>query len=157
MDARGCKKIFVVIKSRWFDALFIGVVSSLLLPHAFVTCKILEKSMFIDYAFADAPKSGQSGVMAFLPMIAFMVILYFLLIRPQQKKQKAHQALIASIKPGDKVMTSSGLLATVTKVINDNEVILEVSDGVQCKFIKSAIVTVITNDQNNKTTNQNQG
>lgn len=113
--------------------------------------------MFIDYAFADAPKAGQSGFMAFLPMIAFMVILYFLLIRPQQKKQKAHQALIAAIKPGDKVMTGSGLLATVTKVLNDNEVMLEITDGVQCKFIKSAIVTVITNDQNNKTVNKIHG
>ena len=106
--------------------------------------------MFIDYAFADASQPAQSKLMAFLPMVAFMVILYFLLIRPQQKKQKAHQALISSIKPGDKVMTSSGLLATVTKVPNDNEVILEISDGIQCKFIKSAIITVITNEQHNK-------
>ncbi len=54
-------------------------------------------------------------------------------------------------------MTGSGLLATVTKVLNDNEVMLEITDGVQCKFIKSAIVTVITNDQNNKTVNKIHG
>lgn len=98
-------------------------------------------------AYADsAPQQTQFGLMGFLPMLGFMVILYFLLIRPQQKKQKAHQTLIASIKPGDKVMTNSGLLAKVVRIPNDNEVVLEVADNVQCKFIKSTIISVITND-----------
>lgn len=95
---------------------------------------------FISEAFADnAAASQTSGFMSFLPMIAFIGILYFLLIRPQQKRQKQHQALLSAIKKGDKVITNSGLIATVSKVLNDQEVILEISDGVCCKFIKSAI------------------
>lgn len=98
------------------------------------------------YAYADATSHGQSPIMAFLPMLAFIVILYFILIRPQQKKQKAHQALIAALKPGDKVMTGGGLIAKVVKILNDNEVLIEISNNVQCKFIKSAIITVITDE-----------
>jgi len=95
---------------------------------------------FISEALADnAATSQTSGFMSFLPMIAFIGILYFLLIRPQQKRQKQHQALLSSIKKGDKVITNSGLIATVSKVLNDQEVILEISDGICCKFIKSAI------------------
>lgn len=76
-------------------------------------------------------------------MIAFVAILYFLLIRPQQKRQKQHQALIAAIKKGDKVVTNSGIIATVSKVVNDHEVILEIANGVHCKFVKSAISSVV--------------
>ncbi len=95
---------------------------------------------FISEAFADSATASQtSGFMSFLPMIAFIGILYFLLIRPQQKRQKQHQALLSAIKKGDKVITNSGLIATVSKVLNDQEVILEISDGICCKFVKSAI------------------
>ena len=95
---------------------------------------------FISEAFADSAAASQSGgFMSFLPMIAFIGILYFLLIRPQQKRQKQHQALLAAIKKGDKVITNSGLIATVSKVLNDQEVILEISNGICCKFVKSAI------------------
>ena len=98
---------------------------------------------FISSAFADGASAAQSGgIMSFLPMIAFIAILYFLLIRPQQKRQKQHQALISSIKKGDKVVTNSGIIATVSKVVNDHEVILEIANGVHCKFVKSAISSV---------------
>ncbi len=94
---------------------------------------------FISDAFADAGSAQSGGIVAFLPMIAFIVILYFLLTRPQQKRQKQHQELIASIKKGDKVVTSSGIIATVSKVVNDHEVMLEIANGVHCRFVKSAI------------------
>lgn len=103
---------------------------------------------FISEAFADNAASSQSGgFVSFLPMIAFIGIIYFLLIRPQQKRQKQHQALLSSIKKGDKVLTNSGMLATVSKILNDQEVVLEIADGVFCKFIKSAISGVIDNKE----------
>lgn len=100
---------------------------------------------FISNAFADAGNAQSGGIMAFLPMIAFIVILYFLLIRPQQKRQRQHQELIASIKKGDKVVTNSGIIATVSKVVSEHEVILEIANGVHCKFVKSAISSIMEN------------
>lgn len=109
---------------------------------------------FISNAFADAGNAQSGGIMAFLPMLAFIVILYFLLIRPQQKRQKQHQELIASIKKGDKVVTNSGIIATVSKLVSEHEVILEIANGVHCKFVKSAISNVMENSD--KMTNSTQ-
>ncbi|MDR0744760.1 MAG: preprotein translocase subunit YajC [Holosporales bacterium] len=101
--------------------------------------------IFISNALADGAPSSQAagGLISFLPVIAFIAILYFLLIRPQQKKAKQHQALVAAIKKGDKVVTNSGIIATVVKMISDQEVMLEIADGVYCKFIKSTIASVL--------------
>ena len=108
---------------------------------------------FISQVFADGNTPTQSSsLLSFLPMIAFIAIMYFLLIRPQQKKQKQHQALIASIKKGDKVMTNSGLIAVVDKVENDQEVVLEIANGVKCKFMKATIMNVINSNTTNQTT-----
>ncbi len=108
---------------------------------------------FISQVFADGNTTKQSSsLLSFLPMIAFIAIMYFLLIRPQQKKQKQHQALIASIKKGDKVMTNSGLIAVVDSVENDQEVILEIANGVKCRFLKATIMNVINNNPTDATT-----
>ena len=107
---------------------------------------------FISQVFADGNTTQQqSNLLSFLPMIALIAIMYFLLIRPQQKKQKQHQALIASIKKGDKVMTNSGLIAVVDKVENDQEVVLEIASGVKCKFMKATIMNVINNNTTSTT------
>ncbi len=98
---------------------------------------------FVSDAFADAGSAQSGGVLAFLPLIGFVVILYFLIIRPQQKRQKQHQELIASIKKGDKVVTNSGIIATVSKVVSEHEVVLEIASGVHCKFVKSAIASTV--------------
>lgn len=104
---------------------------------------------FITDAFAAPDAAQAGGLVSFLPMIAFIAILYFLLIRPQQKRQKQHQALISSIKKGDKVVTTSGIIGTVSKVVSDHEVILEIANGVHCKFVKSAISSVMEDVQQN--------
>lgn len=105
---------------------------------------------FITNAMAEGGSAQQSGgLMSFLPMIAIIGVLYFLLIRPQQKRAKQHQELLSKIKKGDKVITNSGIVATVSKILNEQEIILEIADGVQCKFIKSTIATVL--DKNSKT------
>jgi preprotein translocase subunit YajC len=98
--------------------------------------------LFISQALAEETAKQSNMFMSFLPMIAFVGILYFLLIRPQQKKSKQHQALVSSIKKGDKVITNSGIIATVSKIINDQEIMLEISDGVHCKFLRSAIANM---------------
>ncbi len=107
----------------------------------------------ISQVFADGNTTKQSSsLLSFLPMIAFIAIMYFLLIRPQQKKQKQHKALIDSIKKGDKVMTNSGLIAVVDSVENDQEVILEIANGVKCRFLKATIMNVISNNTTASTT-----
>ncbi|MDR1034816.1 MAG: preprotein translocase subunit YajC [Holosporales bacterium] len=95
---------------------------------------------------ADGPAIPNGGLMSFLPMLVFIAILYFLLIRPQQKRTKQHKALIAAVKKGDKIVTNCGILATVSKVVNDHEVVLEIADGIHCKFLKSAISNVVNAD-----------
>lgn len=100
---------------------------------------------FISEAFADAaPVAGPGGLVSFLPMIAFIGILYFLLIRPQQKRAKQHQAMMIGLKKADKVVTVGGIIATVAKILNDNEVVLEIAEGVFCKFLKSSITNIIS-------------
>ena len=112
---------------------------------------------FIGQAFADANSSQQgSGIMSFLPMIIFIGIMYFILIRPQQKRAKQHQALISSVKKGDKVITNSGIIATVSKVLNEQEVVLEIADGVNCRFVKSTIASVLNKEAEQKPANQKQ-
>jgi preprotein translocase subunit YajC len=101
---------------------------------------------FSGAAMADAPAVPGGGLMSFVPMLAFITILYFLLIRPQQKRTKQHKAMVAAVKKGDKVVTSCGILATVSKVVSEQEVVLEIADGVHCKFIKSAISNVVSGD-----------
>lgn len=100
---------------------------------------------FISTAMADAAAAAGSsgGFMSFLPMLFFIGVIYFLLIRPQQKRAKKHQALISSIKKGDKVVTNSGIIGTVIKVLNDQEILIEIADKVFVKFVKSTISTVM--------------
>jgi preprotein translocase subunit YajC len=100
----------------------------------------------ISSVWADGGASQSNGWLSFLPMVAFIAILYFLLIRPQQKRQKQHKALVSAVKKGDTVLTNSGIIAKVSKVLNDQEISLEIADGVYCKFIKSAISNVLSKD-----------
>lgn len=77
----------------------------------------------------------------FFPLILMFGILYFLLIRPQQKKQRQHQDILKSLKKGDKVITSGGLYGVVVKV-TEKDVVLEVADKVHLRFTLGAIGTV---------------
>jgi preprotein translocase subunit YajC len=98
---------------------------------------------FVGSAMADGAASSSSGLMSFIPMVLFIGIIYFLLIRPQQKRTKQHQALVSSIKKGDKVVTNSGIIGTIAKVLNEQEVLVEVSDKIFVKFVKSTIASVM--------------
>jgi preprotein translocase subunit YajC len=78
----------------------------------------------------------------FLPLIVMFVIFYFLLIRPQQKQRKERQALLQSLKKGDRVITVSGMYGLI-KEINDNIVILRIADNVNIKMVRDGINSVV--------------
>ena len=92
--------------------------------------------MFISQAWAQAAGGGSSDFLVQLfPLVLIFVVFYFLLIRPQQKKAKEHQALISKISTGDEVVTTGGILGKVTEV-GDSFVTIEVADGVRIKVQK---------------------
>ena len=80
----------------------------------------------------------------FVPLILIFGIMYFLLIRPQQKKVKEHQAMVAELRRGDQVVTQGGMIGKVTKVKDDGELELEIPDGVKVRVIQSTIATVMS-------------
>jgi preprotein translocase subunit YajC len=101
--------------------------------------------MFITEAFAQAAAGGAGGASmlgSFLPIIAIIPIFYFLLWRPQQKKMRDHKALIAAVKRGDRVVAAGGIIGTVNKV-DENEVQLEVGEGVRMRVLRSSINDVL--------------
>ncbi|MGB7242486.1 MAG: preprotein translocase subunit YajC [Sulfitobacter sp.] len=84
------------------------------------------------------------AIQQFIPLILIFGIMYFLLIRPQQKKAKAHQAMVQGLRRGDQVVTQGGMLGKVVKVKDDGELELEIADGVKVRVIQSTIATVIS-------------
>jgi preprotein translocase subunit YajC len=102
--------------------------------------------MFISSAFAQsAPAAGgdmQSTLMSMLPLALMFVVLYFVMIRPQMKKQKEHAAMIAALAKGDEVITGGGLLGKVSKM-GDTFIGLEVSPGVDIQVQRSAVIQVL--------------
>ncbi|WP_410498771.1 preprotein translocase subunit YajC [Chitinibacter sp. S2-10] len=94
--------------------------------------------MFITPAFAAAAPGPEASFMSFLPMIVIFVIFWFLMIRPQQKKAKEHQAMLGALQKGDEVSTSGGLLGRISK-LNDQYVTLEIANGVEIVIQRAAI------------------
>jgi preprotein translocase subunit YajC len=87
-------------------------------------------------------EGGSSGLLGLWPIVLIFVIFYFLLIRPQQKKQKDHQKMLESIKKGDRVVTSGGVYGTVIGV-KDNVVVLKIAEDVKVEFSKAAISAIV--------------
>ncbi len=79
----------------------------------------------------------------FIPLILIFGIMYFLLIRPQQKKLKQHQAMVAALRRGDQIITQGGVMGKVTKVKDDGEVEVEIAKGVNVRVVRSTIATVV--------------
>jgi len=102
--------------------------------------------MFNDLAYAmgglPGMGGGSQGLGSFLPLILMFVVFYFLLIWPQQKKSKAHRALLSNLKKGDEVVTSAGIYGTITG-ITDTVVTLEVAEKVRLKVSRSSIAGVV--------------
>ncbi|MBN9480034.1 MAG: preprotein translocase subunit YajC [Bordetella sp.] len=91
------------------------------------------------------PAAQDGGLMALViqiaPIVAIFILFYFLMIRPQQKRMKAHQALIAGVKRGDEVVLSNGMVGKVTRV-EDAEAMVEISQGVNVRVVKAMIAEV---------------
>lgn len=101
--------------------------------------------MFASPAYAQAAGAASGGgmamIMQFAPLLFIFVIFYYLLIRPQQKKVKEHQATVNAVKKGDTVITGGGLIGRVTKV-DEHELEIEIAANVRVKAIKSTITDV---------------
>ena len=94
------------------------------------------------YAQTAGAAAPGGGLEAFLPLILIFVIFYFLLIRPQQKKMKEHKSMLEGLRRGDKVVTGGGILATVTKVGENEDVTVEIAEGVKIQVLKGSIQSV---------------
>jgi preprotein translocase subunit YajC len=79
-----------------------------------------------------------------LPLVAIIAIFYFLFIRPQQRRAKQHQELIKNVRRGDTVVTSGGLIGKVSKVVDDNEIQVEIADGVRVRVLRQMVSEVRT-------------
>ena len=100
---------------------------------------------FISPAYAQAAGgAGASGLEAMLPLLLIFVVFYFLLIRPQQKKAKAHKAMLEAVRRGDKVVTGGGIIGTVNKVIDESEISVEIADGVKVRVQRGLLAAVLS-------------
>ena len=88
-----------------------------------------------------------SGIGQFIPLILIFVIFYFFLIRPQQKKVKEHKAMVESLKKGDKIVTSGGITGTISRVIDNDKVEVEIADNVTVEVVRGTGIQSLMNNQ----------
>jgi preprotein translocase subunit YajC len=104
--------------------------------------------MFNSIAYAaDAPAAQGSPFAPLLMMVVIFGIFYFLLIRPQQKKQKEHVNMLNAIKAGDELITGGGIYCKVTKVLDNNTFLVEIADGITVKLTKNGIAQKVTEQE----------
>jgi preprotein translocase subunit YajC len=102
--------------------------------------------MFISEAYAQAAGAAAGGLdslQQFLPLVLIFVVFYFLLLRPQQKKMKAHREMVAQLRRGDRVLTQGGIVGQINKVISESEVSVEIAEGVRVRVMRGAITEVL--------------
>jgi preprotein translocase subunit YajC len=103
--------------------------------------------MFISSAFAQTAAAGsdfQSQLYQYAPLILIMGVMYFLLFRPQQQRMKELKQAQSSLRRGDRIVTAGGVIGKVSRVINDEEVEVEVAEGVRVRIVRSTISTVLS-------------
>ena len=102
--------------------------------------------MFISPAFAQGGSMFGGGsdnmLVSLLPFVLIFVIMYFLILRPQQKRQKQHQDMVKNVRRGDTVVTNGGLVGKVTKVIDDEQIEVELADEVRVRQMRSMVADV---------------
>lgn len=103
--------------------------------------------MFVSTAYAQAATGpgAQSGLdlMSILPLILIFAVFYFLLIRPQQKKLKEHKTMVDALRRGDRIVTAGGIIGMVTRVGAEEDVTVEIAEGVRVRIVRSTITTVL--------------
>lgn len=102
--------------------------------------------MFVTPAYAQTG-GGDSMIGVLLPFVLIFVIMYFLIIRPQRTRMKQHQEMVAGVRRGDTIVTSGGIIGKITKVVDDNEVQLEIAEGVRIKVVRGTISEVRTKSE----------
>jgi len=104
-----------------------------------------DDAMLISPAYAQAAGAGGGADFSFLIMMVLLfMVFYFLLIRPQQKKMKTHKAMVQNLKRSDKVVTQGGIYGTVTKVMSETELQVEIAEGVRIRVVKGTISEVLS-------------
>ena len=103
--------------------------------------------MFITPAFAQGMPFGLGGdsgnmIVQFMPLILIIVIMYFLVLRPQQQRVKRHQEMVKALRRGDTVITNGGVVAKVTKLVDDDQIEVEIADGVRVRQMRSMVSEV---------------
>ena len=91
-----------------------------------------------------------SGFAQFIPLILIFVIFYFFLIRPQQKKIKDHKLMVSSLKRGDEVVTSGGIIGRIERVLDDDKIDILISENVTVQVVKSTVQSLLTKTQTKK-------
>ena len=90
--------------------------------------------------------NGQ-GIASFIPLILIFVIFYFFLIRPQQKRVKDHKAMVQSLKRGDEIITSGGIIGTIDRVMEDDRIEVMIGDNVKVQIIRSTITSLLKKEE----------
>jgi preprotein translocase subunit YajC len=83
-----------------------------------------------------------SGLLTLLPFVAIFAIMYFLILRPQQQRQKQHQEMVKGVRRGDVIVTNGGLVGKVTKVVDDDQIEVEIADGVRVRQLRGMLADV---------------
>jgi preprotein translocase subunit YajC len=102
--------------------------------------------MLISEAWAQAAggAGGSDFLVQLFPLVLIFIVFYFLLIRPQQAKMRQQREMLAGVKRGDRVVTGGGIIGLVTKVIGENELQVELAEGVRVRIIKQTITDIVT-------------
>ena len=99
--------------------------------------------MLISPAYAQSPLGGSTDMLtSLLPFVLIFVIMYFLILRPQQKRVKQHAEMVKNVRKGDTVVTSGGLVGRVTKVVDDDQIEVELAEGVRVRQMRSMVADV---------------
>jgi preprotein translocase subunit YajC len=99
--------------------------------------------MFISPAYAQGLGGNADAMVQFLPIVLIIVVMYFLLMRPQQQKAKQLREMLAALRRGDRVVTGGGIIGTIAKVVNDEEVLVEIAEGVRVRVARATITSVL--------------
>ncbi len=99
--------------------------------------------MFISPAYAQGFGGSGDAMLQILPIVLIIVVMYFLLMRPQQQKAKQLREMLANLRRGDRVVTGGGIIGTIAKVVNEEEVLVEIADGVRVRVARNTISSVL--------------
>ena len=100
--------------------------------------------MFVTPAYAQTSPFGGDAFGMLIPFVLIIVMMYFLILRPQQKRMREHNDLVKNLRRGDTVVTSGGLVGKVTKVVDDEHIEVEIADGVRVRQVRSMVSGVRT-------------